>query len=94
MAARVAGAGNIIAVEINPARRALAAELGATAVVAPDSDSGLVEHLRSLNNGRGCHYAIDTTGNPAVLRLAFDACDVTVCTNVGAERGDARPSAR
>jgi len=78
MAAKLAGAGNIIAVDINPARLEVARELGATHCVSPEDFSGgseVVEHIKSQSrDGHGCHYAIDTTGIPAVLRQAFDCC--------------------
>jgi aryl-alcohol dehydrogenase len=77
MAAKVAGARNIIAVDINPDRLKVAAELGASHVLAPGDfpgDGELVEHIRSITQTGGCHYAIDTTGVPAVLRQAFDCC--------------------
>jgi aryl-alcohol dehydrogenase len=77
MAARVAGADNIIAVDINPTRLATALKLGATDVIAPADFPGageLVEHIQSIAGNGGCQYAIDTTGVPAVLRQAFDSC--------------------
>ncbi len=68
MAAKIAGAANIVAVDINPARLALAGKLGATeTVVAGEGSSALLD-------AGGCHYAIDTTGVPGVLRRAFDSC--------------------
>lgn len=77
MAARIAGAKNIIAVDINPARREMAMELGATHSIAPadfDDASKIVEHIKTATQSGGCNYAIDTTGIPAVLRQAFDCC--------------------
>ena len=77
MAAKVAGASHIIAVDINPERLQTATGLGATHVVAPDdfaSSAELVEHIKSIVGNDGCNYAIDTTGIPAVLRQAFDCC--------------------
>ncbi len=77
MAAKIAGAKNIIAVDINPARLDLAMELGATQRVSPkdfDASGKIVEHIHSLAKGSGCNYAIDTTGIPGVLRQAFDCC--------------------
>lgn len=68
MAAKIAGAANIVAVDINPARLALAEELGATETVVAGAASS------ALLDAGGCHYAIDTTGVPDVLRRAFDSC--------------------
>ncbi|MGI9222805.1 MAG: NAD(P)-dependent alcohol dehydrogenase [Woeseiaceae bacterium] len=76
MAARIAGAKNIVAVDLNSARLQTALRLGATAIVAPAdfaAPNDLVEHIKSVTGG-GCEYAIDTTGVPAVLRQAFDCC--------------------
>lgn len=77
MAARIAGAKNIIAVDVNQQRLTLALELGATATVSPEEfpdATSIVSHVQSLTGIGGCHYAIDTTGIPAVLRQAFDSC--------------------
>lgn len=77
MAAKVAGAKHIIAVDINPARLHAATDLGATHAIAPGDFAdplALVEHVKSLAESDGCHYAIDTTGIPQVLRQAFDCC--------------------
>ena len=77
MAAKAAGAGIIIAVDINPKRLAMAAEFGANHTLTPkdfETPEALVEYIRELSGAGGCHYAIDTTGLPAVLRQAFDSC--------------------
>jgi aryl-alcohol dehydrogenase len=77
MAARVAGAADIIAVDINPGRLQLASELGATATLIPSdfADAGsMVDSICAIAPTGACHYAIDTTGQPAVLRQAFDCC--------------------
>ncbi len=77
MAAKVAGASHIIAVDINPERLKMATRLGATHVVAPDdfaSPAELIEHVKFTTGNDGCNYAIDTTGIPVVLRQAFDCC--------------------
>ncbi|MGI9272623.1 MAG: NAD(P)-dependent alcohol dehydrogenase [Woeseiaceae bacterium] len=77
MAAKIAGARNIIAIDVNTARLDMAMELGATHRIAPEdfSDSNaLVEHIKALSERSGCQYAIDTTGIPDVLHQAFDCC--------------------
>lgn len=77
MAAKVAGASHIIAVDINPERLQIATKLGATHIVAPDDFAGsaaVIEHIKSIVGNDGCNYAIDTTGVPAVLRQAVDCC--------------------
>lgn len=71
MAAKVVGARVIVAVEPNPARRALALELGATHVIDPKADD-VVEALKAAGGG-GVDYALDTSGIPAVAKSAVDA---------------------
>jgi aryl-alcohol dehydrogenase len=77
MAAKVAAAKNIIAVDINPSRLEMAKELGAThSVLASDfaDAAAIVEHIKAKSHTGACQYAIDTTGIAAVLRQAFDCC--------------------
>ena len=77
MAAKIAAAKNIIAVDINPTRLDMATQLGATHTVSPtdfDDPKTMVWHIQSISQRSGCHYAIDTTGIPGVLRQAFDCC--------------------
>ncbi|MGW6412391.1 NAD(P)-dependent alcohol dehydrogenase [Streptomyces vinaceus] len=71
MAARVAGAATIVAVDLHESRLSLARELGATATV-HGGDDDIVARLRELTRG-GTQYALDTTGNPAVISTAVDA---------------------
>ena len=72
MAAKAVGAGKIVVVEPNAARRSLAAELGATATIDPRDGSDILAALRE-GSGGGLDYAIDTSGIPAVLKTAVDA---------------------
>lgn len=72
MAANLTPARKIIAVDRVPARLHLATELGATHVVdATRQDTA--EALAELTGGAGVDGAIETTGNPGVLRTAIDA---------------------
>jgi aryl-alcohol dehydrogenase len=69
MAARIAGAAAVIAIDTNPVRRELAAELGATHTfdgAAPDT----VERIRSVTRG-GVTHALDTTAVPSVILNAL-----------------------
>jgi aryl-alcohol dehydrogenase len=66
MAARVAGATTIVAVDLHENRLDLARELGATHVLL-GSDPGVPRQLRKITGG-GAHYALDTTGVPEVIR--------------------------
>ena len=72
MAARIVGAGPIVVVEPNAARRALALELGATHAIDPKGQNDMVGALREASGG-GFHYALDTSGIPAVMKNAIDA---------------------
>jgi aryl-alcohol dehydrogenase len=70
MAAKLVGAGIIIAVDLVESRLALARELGATHTVNPDKESA-VEAIRTIT-GAGVNFTLDTTGNMKVLRQAMD----------------------
>lgn len=89
MAARVCGATTIIAVDILPARLALAKELGATHVINSREQDPLAEIMAIT--GIGIHYALDTTGRVDVIRLAVDAlrmggtCGILGASAPGAE---------
>jgi len=63
------GAGDIVVVEPNPARRALAAELGATHTVAPDDAGPLVQELSS---GLGADVVYECVGRPETIQGAVD----------------------
>ncbi|MDD2047843.1 NAD(P)-dependent alcohol dehydrogenase [Pseudomonas putida] len=71
LAARVAGATTIIAVDVVPSRLALAMELGATHVV-NSKDVDPVATIREITAG-GVNFALESTGRPGVLRQAVDA---------------------
>jgi len=73
MAAKAVGAGAIVLVEPNGARRALAAELGATCTIDPRDGSDTLAAIRAAGGGAGVGYALDTTGIPAVAGMAADA---------------------
>ncbi|HEY8475887.1 MAG TPA: Zn-dependent alcohol dehydrogenase [Chloroflexota bacterium] len=70
--ARLAGANQIIAVDIFANKLDMARGLGATdAVNASEVDP--VAAIKDLTGGAGVHYAFDAIGNPKVVRQAFDA---------------------
>ena len=83
MAARVVGCTTIIAIDINPARLAIAEELGATHVVnGAEGDSPA--RIASLTDGEGVQYSLECTGIPKVLRQAVDCLRLTgVCGVIG-----------
>jgi aryl-alcohol dehydrogenase len=83
MAARLAGATTIVAVNRRAGRLRLAAELGATHGVSPD-DVDPVEAIREATGGRGVEFAFETTGVPDVLTQAVRSLDsLGTCAYVG-----------
>ncbi len=70
-AARLAGAGKVIVVDLDEARLALARNLGATATLnsrEPDADGRLL----ALTGGRGADAVLECVGTPATVKLAVD----------------------
>ncbi len=67
---RLAGAGHILAVDPNPARRALAARLGATATADPTE---AIAAARAATDGRGADVVIEAAGVPAGFALSVEA---------------------
>jgi aryl-alcohol dehydrogenase len=83
MAARVAGATKIIAVDVNPARLQLAMELGATHIV-NSRETDPVAKIRELTGG-GADFTLECSGRAAVLRQAIDSVGLLgTCGIVGA----------
>lgn len=72
LAAVVANASTIIAVDVVPSRLEKARELGATHVV-NGRDEDAVARIREITGGAGVDYALDTTGVPAVFRQMADS---------------------
>ncbi len=68
---RHAGARFVVVSEPNPARRAIAARMGATVVVDPGERS-LADVQRELGMVEGFDVALEMSGNPAALRSAVD----------------------
>lgn len=69
MAAKIAGADPIIAVDINPQRLSVAMELGATHAFNAGEDA--IGQIRMLCPA-GLAYALDTTGRKSVIQDVFD----------------------
>jgi aryl-alcohol dehydrogenase len=92
MAARVAGASTIAAVDLNRDRLELARDLGATHVIDGTADD-IARQIRRIVRG-GVDYALDTTGAPRVIATAIDTLRASgVCGLIGAPAGDVRISA-
>ncbi|MQX36600.1 S-(hydroxymethyl)glutathione dehydrogenase/class III alcohol dehydrogenase [Roseospira navarrensis] len=72
--ARMVGADMIVGVDINPARREMAARFGMTHFVNPNEiDGDLVAHLVELTGG-GADYSFECIGNVNVMRAALECC--------------------
>jgi aryl-alcohol dehydrogenase len=89
MAARVAGATTIIAVDITPSRLELALEIGATHVI-NSRETDPVARIREITGG-GADYTLECSGRAEVLRQAIDslgflgACGIVGATREGTE---------
>lgn len=86
--ARIAGAGKIIAIDVNASRLEMAKQYGAThTLLADPADEGLLQaaqQVRSMTDGRGADYAFECTAIPALgaaplamIRNAGVACQVS-----------------
>ena len=72
--ARMVGADQIVGVDINPAREALARSFGLTHFVNPEAIQGdLVAHLVELTGG-GADYSFECVGNTTLMRQALECC--------------------
>lgn len=73
-ACRMVGANQIVGVDINPARRAIAEQFGMTHFVNPNEVEGdLVPYLVDLTGG-GADYSFECIGNVKVMRQALECC--------------------
>jgi S-(hydroxymethyl)glutathione dehydrogenase / alcohol dehydrogenase len=70
--ARLAGAGGIIAVDIDPAKLDLACRLGATLAVDASSDDAVAAAKRETR-GRGADVVIEAAGNASAFRTTTEA---------------------
>lgn len=75
MAAKIAGASTIIAVDIHDARLKMAKELGATHTINSKETDALKE-IRHLTGGKGVNYTVDTSGVAAVMKTSLDALSI------------------
>jgi S-(hydroxymethyl)glutathione dehydrogenase/alcohol dehydrogenase len=72
--ARMAGAGMIVGVDLNPKRKELAEKFGMTHFVNPSEVQGdLVPYLVNLTRG-GADYSFECIGNVQVMRQALECC--------------------
>ena len=73
--ARLAGAGTIVAVDIDDRKLEWAKEFGATHTVNSATEDP-VAYIRSVTGGFGADVCIEAIGNPKVYRQAFEARDL------------------
>ncbi len=72
--ARMAGAGMIVGVDLNPGKRALAEKFGMTHFVNPkEVEDDLVPYLVALTRG-GADYSFECVGNTRLMRQALECC--------------------
>lgn len=84
MAAKVAGASTIVAIDTREERLDLAEKLGATYAFVAD-EKGVARSIRKAQRG-GVQAVLDTTGNPQVIADAVDALAMRgVCGCVGTQ---------
>ncbi|ARG96792.1 S-(hydroxymethyl)glutathione dehydrogenase/class III alcohol dehydrogenase [Legionella micdadei] len=84
-AARMVGAEQIVGVDVNPKRRALAEKMGMTDFVNPQElGSELVNYLVELTKG-GADYSFECVGKVDLMRQALECCHKGwgVCTIIG-----------
>ncbi len=70
--ARLAGAGAIIAVDLDPAKLVLARTMGATLTVNASNDDSVATAKR-VTGGRGADVVIESAGSPAAFRVTAEA---------------------
>lgn len=72
--ARLAGARMIVGIDTNPAKEAIARQLGITEFLDPTTVPKLTSHLMKLTGG-GADYSFECIGHPTTMRQALE------CTN-------------
>ena len=72
MATQLFDCAQVIAIDINPDKLALAKEFGASHVI-DARQPGLLEQIRKMTGGVGVNYSIEATGRAQTIELAFDA---------------------
>ncbi|MDP1027404.1 S-(hydroxymethyl)glutathione dehydrogenase/class III alcohol dehydrogenase [Sphingomonas sp. KR1UV-12] len=71
--AKLAGAGMIVGVDINPDREEWGRKFGMTHFANPRQVGDIVPHIVQLTDG-GADYSFDCTGNTDVMRQALECC--------------------
>lgn len=78
--ARLAGAANIVAIDLSESKRAAAISFGATHAIDPREDDP-IPFLQGLTSGRGADYSFEVVGVAALQRQAYEMTRAggTVC---------------
>ena len=71
--ARLAGAGMIVGVDLNPQREAIARKFGLTHFVNAKEIKDIVPHLVELTKG-GADHSFECVGNTSLMRQALECC--------------------
>lgn len=71
--AKMAQAGKIIAIDINPDKFSLAEKFGATHCLNPNDGSFIVDRIIELTDG-GVDYSFECVGNVKLMRQALECC--------------------
>lgn len=72
--AKMAGAKRIIAIDINPEKKAIATKLGATDFVNPKEESLPIEQKIVEMTDGGVDYSFECVGNVQLMRAALECC--------------------
>lgn len=72
LAAKAAGAANVLISDVVPARLEVAQQIGATRIIAGSADE-LKEAARELTNGRGADVCIEAAGHPSAINACIAA---------------------
>jgi L-iditol 2-dehydrogenase len=70
-AARLAGAGTVVVVDLDETRLEMARSLGATKTL-NSRDADVMAQLRAMTGGRGADAVLECVGTPATVKLAID----------------------
>jgi S-(hydroxymethyl)glutathione dehydrogenase/alcohol dehydrogenase len=71
--ARLVGANQIVGIDINPKRKALAEKFGMTDFIDASKTDNVVEAVIDLTNG-GADYSFECIGNVTTMRQALECC--------------------
>ena len=73
MAAKLAGCGTIIGIDVVPSRLELAKECGATHVIHGRECEDVAAEIRRITNGRGVKFALEAAGVTALIKTMLES---------------------